>query len=104
MANAAVNIVYPIDGETYPKTDPATSLVSAYIALSFSATRSGGPYIACWTIDSDELGEAKFYDEISVQQVWKLPAGKHKFCVEVRQPGAAGTVHASDKVEFVVGS
>jgi len=103
MANAPVNIVYPIDGETYPKINPAASFASAYIALSFSATRAGGPYIACWTLDSDDLGEARFYDEISVQQVWKLPVGKHRFCVEVRQPGTAGTIHASDEVNFIVG-
>ena len=105
MANAPVNIVYPIQGGTYPITDPAaTSLSSAYIALSFSATRGGGPYIACWTVDDDNLGEARFYDEVSVQQVWKLPGGKHRFYVEIRQPGTAGTVLASDDVTFVVGS
>ena len=103
MANAPVNIVYPIDGEKYPKIHPAAPFDSAYIALSFSATRSGGPYIACWILDSDDLGEARFYDEISVQQVWKLPVGKHHFRVEVRQPGTAGTVHASDGVDFIVG-
>ncbi len=105
MANAPVNIVYPIDGGTYPITNPAaSSLKSAYISLSFSATRSGGPYIVSWTVNDDELGEAKFYDQISVQQVWKLPGGKHRFYVEMRQPGTAGTVHASDQVTFIVGS
>jgi hypothetical protein len=105
MANTPVNIVYPIESGTYPITDPAASkLNSAYISLSFSATRGGGPYIVCWTVDGDQLGEAKFYDEISVQQVWKLPGGKHRFDVEMRQPGTAGMVLGSDQVTFIVGS
>lgn len=105
MANAPVNIVYPIEGGTYPRTDPpAAGLDSAYVALSFSATRGGGPYVAHWTVDGDSLGETSFYDEVSVQQTWKLPGGKHRFSVEVRQPGTGGAVLASDQVDFVVGS
>lgn len=38
-----VNIVYPINGATYPITDPAPGLIkSSYFTSSFSVTCGGG--------------------------------------------------------------
>lgn len=80
--NAPVNIVYPINGETYPKTDPGGGHKSAYLAFSFSTTCPGGPNPVEWGVDGDSLGKATFYDQLSAQFVWKLPAGDHRFWVK----------------------
>jgi hypothetical protein len=80
-----VNIVYPIDGEKYPKANYGSSeceVESAYFAASFSVTCKGGSHSVEWGFDDDKIGEAHFYDEISVQLTWKLPKGKHKFWVQ----------------------
>lgn len=101
MANAPVNIVYPIHGRTYPITDPGPgTLDSAYITTSFCLTLGGGPAEVEWGIDSESLGKASFYDQFSAQQVWKVPGGPHRFWVRANQ---AGTVH-NDAVSFDVGS
>ncbi len=78
-----VNIVYPIHGATYPITDPGPGgLKSAYFASSFSVTCGGGPRQVKWGFDgSASLGAASFYDEVSVQFVYKLPGGTHLFWV-----------------------
>ena len=77
----SVNIVYPIDGATYPITDPDCRVKSAYFTASFSATCSGGPHKVNWTFDQNTLGEASFYDQFSGQFTFKLPLGKHVFYV-----------------------
>lgn len=82
MGQHAVNIVYPINGETLPKTDPACKIKSAYFAASFSVTCGGGPGTVSWGFDKSTLGKASFYDEFSSQFVWKLPTGAHTFWVE----------------------
>ena len=92
--NAPVNIVYPIQGETYPKTDPAANPSSAYLTFSFSVTKSGGAYDVEWGVDNQSLGKATYYDMYSAQFVWKLPGGKHEFWVK----GDSG----SDSVSFMV--
>lgn len=81
MGQHAVNIVYPIDGEKFPKIDPACKLKSAYFAASFSVTCSGGPHNVKWGFDRGTQGEASFYDEFSAQFTWKLPPGTHTFWV-----------------------
>ena len=82
MANAPVNIVYPLSGQIYPVTDPpAGPLRSALVTASFSLTCGGGPHSARWGFDGDGLGSAEFYDQLSVQFVHKLPGGKHVFFV-----------------------
>jgi len=92
-----VNIVYPIDGGSYPITDPALGgLGSAYITASFSVTCSGGPYNVSWGFDEGAVGSAQFYDQLSEQQVWKLMGGVHVFWVD------AGTC-GNDEVAFTVG-
>jgi hypothetical protein len=47
-----INIVYPINGATYPLTDPGPGpLRSAYFTSSFSVTCSGGPHKVEWGFD-----------------------------------------------------
>ncbi len=83
MGQHPVNIVYPIDGETYPKMDPLPGgAKSAYITASFGTTCSGGPRNVKWGFDETTLGQSDFYDEFSAQLTHKLPAGKHIFWVK----------------------
>jgi hypothetical protein len=82
MGQHAVNIVYPIQGEKFPKIDPACKIKSAYFTASFSVTCSGGPHKVAWGFDGKTLGKASFYDQFSAQFTWKLPAGSHTFHVE----------------------
>ena len=96
-----VNIVYPIHGGTYPITDPAPGgLKSAYFASSFSVKCGGGPGTVKWGFDgSGSLGSARFYDEVSVQFVHKLPGGAHVF----RVTSDCGKVPKGE-VKFRIGS
>lgn len=81
-AQAPVNIVYPIDGHSYPITDPAPGpLLSAYFTSSFSVTCQGGQHTVTWGFDSTTVGTATFYDQFSAQFVHKLPGGRHLFWV-----------------------
>lgn len=92
-----VNIVYPINGGTYPLTDPGPGkLSSAYVPFSFSTTCSGGGHQVEWGVDGDTLGQAQFYDQLSSQFVWKLTGGRHVFWVR----SSCG----ENRVEFQVGS
>jgi hypothetical protein len=79
-----VNIVYPIDGGTYPITDPGPGVLrSAYFTSSFSVTCSGGPHKVEWGFDRmAPVGSSTFYDMTSVQFVEKLPGGTHVFWVK----------------------
>jgi hypothetical protein len=79
-----VNIVYPINGMTYPITDPAPGILkSAYFTASFSVTCAGGPHKVTWGFDgSPALGTALVYDQLSLQFVHKLPGGNHVFWVK----------------------
>lgn len=97
-AQVPVNIVYPIDGSTVPNTDPSPgTLSSAYITVSFSVTCAGDDTVE-WGFDgSPATGQSQFYDQISVQQVYKLPGGAHVFWVQSPRCG-------SDQVQFQVGS
>ena len=97
QAQAPVNIVYPIDGGSYPITDPAPgALLSAYFTSSFSVTCQGGPHTAKWGFDGTTVGGANFYDQFSAQFVHKLPGGWHTFWV---------TSDCGDsKVRFYIGS
>ena len=94
-----VNIVYPIDGDTYPKMDPGvTKIHSAYFTSSFGVTCEGGPHTVEWGFDGDPpLGKADFYDQISVQFVHKLPGGEHLFWVRAGRCGEAA-------VKFKIGN
>lgn len=74
-----VNIVYPINGHTYP----ITALGSAYFMASFSVTCGGGGHRVEWGVDSGPaLGHVGFYDQTSVQLIGKLAAGPHVFWVK----------------------
>ena len=81
-AQAKVNIVYPINGASYPIADPGPpALRSAYFTASFSVTCSGGRHKVKWGFDRSSVGKETFYDQTSVQQVYKLPGGNHVFWV-----------------------
>lgn len=93
--NAPVNIVYPIQGGTYPISDPPLQgAKSAYLTFSFSVTKGGGSNRVKWGVNNQTLGEAYYYDMFSAQFVWKLAGGKHEFWVQ----GDSG----SDSVTFKV--
>ncbi len=79
-----VNIVYPIEGRTYPITDPGPGgLDSAYFASSFSVKCGGGPRTVEGGFNaSAALGSVRFYNQTSVQFVHKLPGGAHYFWVK----------------------
>ena len=79
-----VNIVYPINGATYPITDQAPgALKSAYFTSSFSVTCGGGPHKVQWGFDGQKpIGTSGFYDQTSIQFVHKLPGGSHEFWVK----------------------
>lgn len=95
---SVVNIVYPIDGGSYPITGPgAGPLDSSYITLSFGVSCAGGVNRVKWGVDGDTLGTLEFYDQTTVQQVWKLPGGAHEFWVDASQCG-------QKSVRFSVGS
>jgi hypothetical protein len=82
QAQAPVNIVYPIDGGSYPITNPAPgALLSAYFTSSFSVTCKGGAHSVKWGFDATTVGSASFYDMISTQFVHKLPGGWHTLWV-----------------------
>lgn len=90
----SVNIVYPIDGATYPITDPYCKVKSAYFVASFSVT-CDGDHDVIWGFDGNTLGKVSFYDQFSGQFTYKLPSGKHVFQV---------TSDCGDaKVAFVIG-
>ncbi|MEK6406107.1 MAG: hypothetical protein AABN34_04000 [Acidobacteriota bacterium] len=82
MSQSPVNIVYPINGATYPISDPDCKVKSAYFTASFSTTCAGGPHAVKWGFGTVTLGDAKFYDQFSGQFTWKLPAGAHNFWVK----------------------
>ena len=96
-----VNIVYPIHGATYPITDPGPGVLkSHYFASSFSVKCRGGSHQVKWGFNgSASLGAARFYDEVSVQFVHKLPGGTHVF----RVTSDCGRVPRGE-VKFRIGS
>jgi hypothetical protein len=79
-----VNIVYPINGASYPITDPGPgALKSAYFTSSFSVTCAGGPHKVQWGFDDQKpIGTSSFYDQTSIQFVHKLTGGSHVFWVK----------------------
>ena len=98
LAQAPVNIVYPIDGGTYPITDPAPGVLSShYFTSSFSVTCGGGGHVVKWGFDSTTVGTATFYDMFSAQFVHKLPGGNHTFWVDAGNCG-------NSQVRFRIGN
>jgi hypothetical protein len=97
FAQAPVNIVYPIDGATYPITDPAPgALFSHYFTSSFSVTCEGD-HVVKWGFDGTAVGSATFYDQLSAQFVYKLPGGVHTFWVDAGNCG-------NSQVRFRIGN
>jgi hypothetical protein len=84
FSQVPVNIVYPINGAIYPRADisPASIVLSAYITASFGVTCAGGEQNVEWGFDDMSVGKEVFYDQASVQSVYKLPSGKHSFWVK----------------------
>lgn len=97
-AQAPINIIYPIHGETYPPSDPAPpALSSLYFPASFSVTCSGDHTVS-WGFDSSPaIGSALFYDTFSGHFVFKLAGGSHKFWVDA--PGCGYS-----EVKFQIGN
>ena len=90
-----INIVYPINGASYPITDPPPArLNSAYFTSSFSVTCQGGHKVE-WGFDKAAVGKMNFYDQVSIQFVHKLPGGTHVFWVRADC--------GENKVKFMVG-
>ena len=83
MSQSPVNIVYPIDGGTYPIIDADCKVKSAYFTASFGVTCAGGPRTVKWGVDGTSLDSAKFYDQFSAQFTWK-PGAK---VVSITPPG-----------------
>jgi hypothetical protein len=80
--NASINIVYPIEGGTYPVSNPVCGSESTYFTASFSTTSRGGGFKVEWGFDREVLGSGEYYDQMTAQFVWKLPEGKHIFWVQ----------------------
>ena len=86
MATPAISILYPHDGGTYPAADvaPPRNVKSAYVTVNFGAKYPGGPNALRWGFDarSRPLGNVRFFDETSLQFVYRLPKGAHTFWVK----------------------
>ena len=101
MANAPVNIVYPIESATYPISDPNPKKPkSAYVTFSFGLTLEGDLATVTWGVNRTKLGEANFYDHYSTQQVWKLRGGINRFWVRAK----CGEKSFNDAVTFAAGT
>ena len=100
LANAdqvKVNIVYPINGASYPITDPGPgTLRSAYLTASFSVTCSGDHKVEWGFDNSPAIGSSTFYDQTSIQFVHKLLGGNHVFWVK--------SDCSENRVKFVIGN
>ncbi len=94
---AAVNIVYPIDGQDYPVSPNNPTQDAIYQAFSFSATCPGGQNSVKWSIDGNGVGATDFYDEVSVQQVDKVAAGWHAFEVNASCGSAGVKFHVKEQ-------
>jgi hypothetical protein len=101
MPIIGANIVYPIPGATYPVTVPPPPPGSAgtFFAASFSVACLGGPQAVTWGFDGPgapgAVGNAQFYDQITVQFVWNLGQGGYEFWVNA---GPCG----NDRVPFMI--
>jgi hypothetical protein len=93
-----IQIIYPLNGMTYPITDPPPAkLRSAYIPISFGIINTGGPRVIQWGFDRlPAIGTLKCYNQATVQQVYKLPGGAHTFWVK--------TSGSSSIVKFKIGA
>jgi len=80
-AQVPVNIIYPINGGTYPVGGGLATGGAEYINASFSVTCQGGSHTATWGFNGTPVGSGSFYDQVIVQQTHKLPAGTNTFFV-----------------------
>jgi len=80
-AQVPVNIIYPINGGTYPVGGGLPTGGAEYINASFSVTCQGGAHSVTWGFNGTPVGSKDFYDQAIVQQTYKLPAGTNTFFV-----------------------
>jgi hypothetical protein len=90
------HIVYPIDSANYPVITPPSggAIAAAFVTFSFSVTCSDNPVNVQWDIDGNQVGSATCYDQMSVQFVYDVAAGQHKFTVQ--------STCGADSVQFSV--
>ena len=71
------------DGQRYPIINPtlAHPISSAYQTFSFVVTCPGGAQEVEWSLNSEELGAARYYDQFSAQFVMEIAKGNHRFSV-----------------------
>jgi len=81
-AQVPVNIIYPINGGTYPVGGGLPTGGAEYINASFSVTCQGGAHTVVWGFNGTQVGSEGFYDQVIVQQTYKLPAGANSFFVK----------------------
>jgi hypothetical protein len=81
-AQVPVNIIYPIDGGSYPVGGGLPTGGAEYINASFSVTCQGGAHRVVWGFNGSAVGNDTFYDQVIVQQTYKLPAGTNSFFVK----------------------
>ncbi len=74
---ALVEIVSPIDGESYPRTG-TTNAGAAFVPFSIATRCPSSDYTFKWGVDGDTLGSAAFYDQGTIQFSMKVPVGSHE--------------------------
>jgi hypothetical protein len=94
VAQVPVNIIYPINGGTYPVGGGMPTSGAEYINASFSVTCPGGSHTVTWGFNGHQVGSEGFYDQVIIQQTYKLPAGTNTFYVK--------SECGSDYVKFLV--
>lgn len=91
-----ISITAPLARELYPVADAVLGAIgSAYLDVSFSITREGGPHDVEWGFDEETLGRAPFYDDLIVHFAHRLSGGTHSFYVR--------SDYGHEKVTFTVG-
>ncbi len=81
-AQVPVNIIYPINGGTYPVGGGLPTGGAEYINASFSVTCQGGSHHVTWGFNGTQVGSEGFYDQVIVQQTYKLLSGDNTFFVK----------------------
>ena len=78
---AKLNIIYPINGASYPFGDSRIDklIQMVRIPFSFCSTLAEGPHKIEWGFDNDTVGSGTFCDQIAVHGVYRLMSGWHKF-------------------------
>lgn len=94
QANIA-QIISPIDGATYPRNGPTPGDAAAVVPFSLATRCFDQDYSVAWGVNNDQLGEAHFIDQGTIQFTHKLPEGSHQAWLKTDCDGY-------DQAEFVV--